>query len=193
MANLEEYLQAILDKIADGTETTLPVPSWNHEKFLAAIYDALGETVPSVESTDKGKFLHANESTGALEWAEGGGGSGGGDVVVSHITVVPGEFLGDDDTYACDMTVEEIQAAQNSGKTVLGIYDEDELLSIWGNVRSIQPLGGGDERLVTGITFEYVNAYDDLLIRKRFGYGRVGSSVVLDVDQEKQYTLTPAT
>ena len=41
MANLEEYLQAILDKIANGTETTLPEPSWNHEKYLAAIYEAL--------------------------------------------------------------------------------------------------------------------------------------------------------
>lgn len=41
MANLEEYLQAFLDKIADGTETEIPPPDWKHEKYLAAIYEAL--------------------------------------------------------------------------------------------------------------------------------------------------------
>lgn len=30
--------------------------------------------LPAVASTDRGKFLHTNESTGALEWAEGGSG-----------------------------------------------------------------------------------------------------------------------
>ena len=39
--NLEKYLEAILDKIADGTETDIPRPSWNIEKYLAAIYEAL--------------------------------------------------------------------------------------------------------------------------------------------------------
>lgn len=39
--NLEKYLEAILDQIADGTETDIPRPSWNIEKYLAAIYEAL--------------------------------------------------------------------------------------------------------------------------------------------------------
>lgn len=45
MANnrIEEYLEAILGKIADGTETDIPRPSWNIEKYLAAIYEALSE------------------------------------------------------------------------------------------------------------------------------------------------------
>ena len=110
MANLEEYLQAILDKIADGTETTLPSPSWNHEKYLAAIYDALGETVPAVESTDKGKFLHANESTGALEWAEGG--SGGGGVLVASMNL---------ETMTLNKTWQEIHDAVLNGGAVLQI------------------------------------------------------------------------
>lgn len=37
--------------------------------------------LPSVGTSDKNKFLHTNESTGALEWAEGG--SGGGVLVVN--------------------------------------------------------------------------------------------------------------
>ena len=59
--NLETYLEAILDKIADGTETNIPRPSWNIEKYLAAIYEALSS----------------------------GGGSGGG-VLVVHETVSGG-------------------------------------------------------------------------------------------------------
>ena len=60
--NLETYLEAILDKIADGTETDIPRPSWNIEKYLAAIYEALSE-------------------------GGGGGGSTGGGVLVVHETV----------------------------------------------------------------------------------------------------------
>lgn len=37
--------------------------------------------VPTVEDADKGKYLHANESTGDLEWATAGG-TGGGVLVV---------------------------------------------------------------------------------------------------------------
>lgn len=58
--NLEKYLEAILDKIADGTETDIPRPSWNIEKYLAAIYEALSE-------------------------GGGGGGSGGGVLVVHQV------------------------------------------------------------------------------------------------------------
>lgn len=60
--NLEKYLEAILDKIADGTETDIPRPSWNIEKYLAAIYEALSE----------------------------GGGGGGGGVLVVNVNKVTG-------------------------------------------------------------------------------------------------------
>lgn len=75
--NLEKYLEAILDKIADGTETDIPRPSWNIEKYLAAIYEAL--------------------SSGG---GGGGGGSGGGVLAVSilHDDVQSNDYL--DKTYS---------------------------------------------------------------------------------------------
>lgn len=46
----------------------------------ATLNDAKPAELPAVTASDAGKFLHTNESTGALEWAEGG--SGG--VLVVH-------------------------------------------------------------------------------------------------------------
>ena len=66
--NLETYHEAILDKIADGTETNIPRPSWNIEKYLAAIYEAC--------------------SSG------GGGGSAGGGVLVVTETLSGGGEVG---------------------------------------------------------------------------------------------------
>lgn len=57
------------------------------DAFRAAVKKDAPETpneLPAVEAADKGKFLHTNESTGALEWAEGG--SGGGVLVVTATT-----------------------------------------------------------------------------------------------------------
>ena len=48
---------------------------------VAKVAPATPDELPAVGADDKGKFLHANESTGALEWAEGG--SGGGVLVVN--------------------------------------------------------------------------------------------------------------
>lgn len=44
MANdrIEQYLEAILEKLNDGTETGVPVPAWRIEQYLAAIYDKCG-------------------------------------------------------------------------------------------------------------------------------------------------------
>ncbi len=56
------------------------------DAFRAAVKKDAPETpneLPAVASSDKGKFLHTNESTGALEWAEGG--SGGGVLVVHDV------------------------------------------------------------------------------------------------------------
>lgn len=63
-----------------------PVEVYTSDAFRAAVGKVAPETpneLPAVGSSDKGKFLHTNESTGALEWAEGG--SGGG-VLVVHET-----------------------------------------------------------------------------------------------------------
>lgn len=71
---IERFLAA-----AAGVEgITLDEPETRIEKYLYKIAQGSGG-VPPVEDADKGKYLHANESTGALEWAEGG--SGGGELV----------------------------------------------------------------------------------------------------------------
>ena len=56
------------------------------DAFRAAVKKDAPETpneLPAVAAADKGKYLHTNESTGALEWAEGG--SGGGVIVVHDV------------------------------------------------------------------------------------------------------------
>ena len=75
LTRIETFLAA-----AAGENVELPEPETRIEKYLAVIAGKAG--VPAVEASDKGKFLHTNESTGALEWAEGGG-SGGGVLVVT--------------------------------------------------------------------------------------------------------------
>ncbi len=73
---LERFLAA-----AAGVEgITLDEPETRLEKYLYKIAQGSGG-VPTVEDADKGKYLHANESTGDLEWAEAG--SGGGVLVVT--------------------------------------------------------------------------------------------------------------
>ncbi len=73
---IERFLAA-----AAGVEgITLDEPETRIERYLYKIAQGSGG-VPPVEDADKGKYLHANESTGALEWAEGG--SGGGVLVVT--------------------------------------------------------------------------------------------------------------
>ena len=51
----------------------IPPCNWIERAFNTVI-NAL--KLPTVGSSDKDKFLHTNASTGALEWAEGGSGSG---------------------------------------------------------------------------------------------------------------------
>ena len=73
---LERFLAA-----AAGVEgITLDEPQTRIEKYLYKIAQGSGG-VPTVEDADKGKYLHANESTGDLEWAEAG--SGGGVLLVT--------------------------------------------------------------------------------------------------------------
>ena len=72
MANLETYLQAFLDKLEDGTETTLPDPSWNHEKYLAAIYELLSEGGSGGSGGSGGGVLVVTDTDGTLDktWQE---------------------------------------------------------------------------------------------------------------------------
>lgn len=92
---LERFLAA-----AAGVEgITLDEPETRIEKYLYKIAQGSGG-VPPVEDADKGKYLHANESTGDLEWATAGG-SGGGGVLVVGMTV-------DGNTATLDKTWQEI-------------------------------------------------------------------------------------
>lgn len=93
---IERFLAA-----AAGVEgITLDEPETRIERYLYKIAQGSGG-VPAVEDADKGKYLHANESTGDLEWAEGG--SGGGVLVVTDTT--------EGQTSTLDKTWAEINAA----------------------------------------------------------------------------------
>ena len=102
---LERFLAA-----AAGVEgITLDEPVTRIEKYLYKIAQGSGG-VPAVEDADKGKYLHANESTGDLEWATAGG-SGSSGVLVVHET--------DTDPVALDKTWKEIHDAMLSGGAVI--------------------------------------------------------------------------
>ena len=81
VTRLQKFLAAIA---GDGVA---PNPITDKEKLLFNIAEemkaASASDLPDIGSSDKNKFLHTNESTGALEWAEGGG-SGGGVLVVTE-------------------------------------------------------------------------------------------------------------
>ena len=86
---------------------------------VAKVAPVTPNELPTVEASDKGKFLHTNESTGALEWSEGGG-SGGGVLVVT------------DTDGTLDKTWNEIyDAAENGIPTALRIVDENNILFKW--------------------------------------------------------------
>ena len=97
-----------------------PVEVVVSDAFRAAVGNATPEVpseLPAVGAGDKGKYLHANESTGALEWAEVGG-SGGGRFVVT--------FTYDEgtETWSTDKTLAECAAAWNAEQT-LWAFDMD--------------------------------------------------------------------
>lgn len=77
----ETRLERFLAAAAGVEDITLDEPETRIEKYLYKIAQGSGR-VPPVEDADKGKYLHANESTGDLEWATAGG-SGGGVLVVT--------------------------------------------------------------------------------------------------------------
>ena len=126
-------LGVLLAKIA-GNEATLEhmVPPWAthaEEELMLEIADRVdgleSASVPEVASTDKGKYLHANESTGALEWAEASGGGGsslpavtsadkGKSLAVQEIAV-PGTVI------AAEQTVSDYEDAQHKGAKLTSI------------------------------------------------------------------------
>ena len=134
---LERFLAA-----AAGVEgITLDDPVTRIEKYLYKIAQGSGG-VPAVEDADKGKYLHANESTGALEWAEGGG-SGGGTVV---------HAVYNENTLTLDKTWQEIKDAD----AVSVVFDDAEE-----NARNFffctavferVPLGVGDTQYVVHVS-----------------------------------------
>lgn len=78
---------------------------WNGESWEKI--DANGTpagSVPAVATEDKGKFLHANESTGDLEWAEASGGGSGSGVLIVHNVY-------DDGSWRLDATYGDIAEA----------------------------------------------------------------------------------
>ena len=102
----ETRLERFLAAAAGMDGITLDEPVTRIEKYLYKIAQGSGG-VPAVEDADKGKYLHANESTGDLEWATAGGGSGGGPLVVHDVN----------DTL--DKTWQEIHDAILSGGAVI--------------------------------------------------------------------------
>jgi len=106
--------QKILDALKKINEklggTNDPGEKWG--TLLEEIAENLsGSELPEVTSDDKDKFLHTNDTTGALEWADASGGGGSGAFIVT--------LTGDDDTPVVDKTNAEIYAAVQAGSLVI--------------------------------------------------------------------------
>lgn len=97
----ETRLERFLAAAAGMDGITLDEPETRIEKYLYKIAQGSGG-VPAVEDADKGKYLHANESTGDLEWAAAGG--GGGSVLEVGVTF-------DSGAATCDKTAGEMWEA----------------------------------------------------------------------------------
>lgn len=115
----ETRLERFLAAAAGMDGITLDEPVTRIEKYLYMIAQGSGG-VPAVEDADKGKYLHANESTGDLEWATAGGGGTGGGVLVVHST---------NDYTTLDKTWQEIHDAALNGIVVLSEESGSQLLA----------------------------------------------------------------
>jgi hypothetical protein len=131
---------------------------WNGESW--AKIDSNGTaagSVPAVATENKGKYLHANESTGALEWAEAsGGGSGGDGVLIVHQVY-------DDGSWRLDATYGDIVAAP---MVFLEVAHEDMGLEMDYSVFSPLLLCGLDQgyRSVTFISFSLSDGSPSLIL-----------------------------
>lgn len=106
----ETRIERFLAAAAGVDGITLDEPVTRIEKYLYKIAQGSGG-VPAVEDADKGKYLHANESTGDLEWATAGGSVGG----VLVVTDTDGTL---------DKTWQEIHDAMLLGGAVLSADNE---------------------------------------------------------------------
>ena len=86
------------------------IPSAREEGFLYKIAEKIQGMIPAVGTNDKGKYLKTNDSTGALEWAEGGGGGGAFVVNVTLTSATAG---------TADKSASEIHAAAEVGNIVM--------------------------------------------------------------------------
>lgn len=111
----ETPLERFLAAAAGMDGITLDEPVTRIEKYLYKIAQDSGG-VPAVEDADKGKYLHANESTGDLEWATAGG-SGGG-VLVVHATITETSMV-------LDKTYKEITDSASHMVVLLMLEDEE--------------------------------------------------------------------
>jgi hypothetical protein len=88
--NIEQYLEAMLAALDGDPVPDVPSPSWNIEKYLAAILTKLSS----------------------------GGSGGGGNIEVVNVAFTPGEGS-DEWTCTIDKTFAELVAMVNAGKKIL--------------------------------------------------------------------------
>ena len=119
----------------------------------SSISDSTDE-LPAVEDTDKGKFLHANESTGALEWASGGR------------FVVTFSYDSETEEWSADKTFAECVAAWEAGQTLVAFDDRDES---WTNYIQVTQ----DGATVSFITFNRIAASELRFVEYGIGDGEV--------------------
>ena len=115
------------------------------DAFKAAVKKVAPEApneLPAVAAADKGKFLHTNESTGALEWAEGG--SGGGVLVVA------------DTDGTLDKTWQEIHDAMLSGGAVIQVEEAvNTVLKVYNSKGTYVVISAIDDRYEASSTSGY--------------------------------------
>ena len=117
---------------------------------IAAAYDPATQELPSITSLDKGKYLHTNNDTGALEWAEVSGGGGGVYRIVptTRLSGMDASWAENPDSIATyfliNETLEEIIAMYNSGVSLEFVvpvdFDYDEGSSDYNKDTYILPL-----------------------------------------------------
>ena len=107
------------DEIFDYVMNT---PDNTNPAILRGLLDDLNSSnLPPVTAADKGKFLHANESTGDLEWAAAAP-SGGGILTVTGTYGETAHFGGPG--YTLDKTYAEIHAALEA-KTPVFVWQNE--------------------------------------------------------------------
>ena len=177
---MEDKYATFLAALAGLAES--PTPSTRDEALMKAIVDRLSDMaeagVPEVTADDKDKFLHTNDTTGALEWASGGGGGG------SNIFVC--KFRWGDDSFVCDKTLSEISDAYFAGTPIIAF---DNVSSGGTSVYCEGEIGSGDT--LTSITFHFWEPYYEG--GDKFAYETLKMDANGITDTYTTYQLTPAT